>query len=108
MEINYQRELLRIYDTDAFEKKFRELPTHRTWFTIPIELQVSKLYTNVDYRHGKCDDRATLRLLLDTGACNSYSLYESLDERIKIPSSTINTIIGTGLSGKVIVEMGGW
>lgn len=106
VEINYRRKLLRIYKPDAFKEKFRELPEHRKWYTMPILLQNNKSYLNAGYQHKSGDEFVTLRLLLDTGASNSFSLYNSKDERIKVPEVTINSIIGTGLSGKVVGEVG--
>lgn len=106
VEINYRRKLLKIYEPDAFKKKFRELPKHRKWHALPILVEKNKSYLEVGYKHKKGDKFIPLRLLLDTGASNSFSLYESKDECIKVPDNTINSIIGTGLSGKVIGELG--
>lgn len=106
VEINYRRKLLRIYEPDAFKEKFRKLPKHRKWHTLPILVQNNKSYLTAEYQHKPGDDFVSLRLLLDTGASNSFSLYDSKDERIKVPEVTINSIIGTGLSGKVTGELG--
>lgn len=106
VEINYRRKLLRIYESDAFNEKFRKLPEHRKWYALPILVQNNKSYLSTGYQHKTGDEFVPLRLLLDTGASNSFSLYESKDESIKVPEITINSVIGTGLSGKVIGEMG--
>lgn len=106
VEINYSRKLLRIYEPDAFQEKFRELPEHRKWHELPLTVQNDKSYIEVGYKHKEGDPFTPLRLLLDTGASNSFSLYESKDESIKVPEANVNSIIGTGLSGKVIGELG--
>ncbi|MBD3615202.1 MAG: aspartyl protease family protein [Gracilimonas sp.] len=106
VEINYSRKLLRIYEPNNFKEKFKELPEHRKWYELPMSVQDNKSYLNVGYKHKNGDEFIPLRLLLDTGASNSFSLYESMDESIKVPDVTINSIIGTGLSGKVTGELG--
>lgn len=106
VEINYRRKLLRIYEPDTFSQKFIELPQHRKWHALPISLENDKAYLNVDYKHKTGDEFIPLKLLLDTGASNSFSLFETNDENITIPFVTINSIIGTGLSGKVVGEVG--
>ncbi|MCH2451144.1 MAG: aspartyl protease family protein [Gracilimonas sp.] len=106
VEVNYRRKLLRIYEPNAFQEKFRELSEHRKWDALPLTVQNNKSYLEVGYKHKNGDPFTPLRLLLDTGASNSFSLYESKDENIKVPDVTINSIIGTGLSGKVTGKIG--
>ena len=106
VEINYSRKLLRIYEPNAFQEKFRELPEHRKWYELPLTVQNDKSYIEVGYKHKEGGAFTPLRLLLDTGASNSFSLYESKDESIKVPEASVNSIIGTGLSGKVIGKLG--
>lgn len=106
VEINYSRKLLRIYEPSAFQEKFRKLPQHRKWHQLPLTVQNDKSYLEVGYKHKEGDPFIPLRLLVDTGASNSFSLYESKDENIKVPEVNVNSIIGTGLSGKVIGKLG--
>lgn len=106
VEINYQRKLLRIYEPSAFTEKFIELPEHRKWYALPLLVQKNKPYLTVGYKHNKGGEFIPYRLLLDTGASNSFSLYESMDDDIKIPKASIKTILGTGLSGKIVGEVG--
>lgn len=106
VEVNYFQKIIRIYEPDAFEKKFRKLPKHRKWQALPISVQNNKAYLETGYKHANGDEYVPLQLLLDTGASNSFSLYESKSEQIKIPIVAINSVIGTGLSGKVIGKVG--
>ncbi|MFD2533128.1 aspartyl protease family protein [Gracilimonas halophila] len=51
VEINYSRKLLRIYEPNAFQEKFRELPEHRKWYELPLTVQNDKSYIEVGYKH---------------------------------------------------------
>ncbi|MDR9419425.1 aspartyl protease family protein [Gracilimonas sp.] len=106
VEINYSRELLRIYDTKEFENKFKKLPKNWRWHKLPISVEDKKPHLNIHYKHSQSSDYKSLKFLVDSGASNSFSLYEMTDENIKVPSKTVNSIIGTGLSGLLIGEIG--
>jgi len=106
VEVHYRRKQLRIYEPEPFRDKFEDLPKHRKWYSLPISVEEKKSYLLTDYQHKDGDPYTSLLLLLDTGASNSFSLYESKDESIKIPERTINAVIGTGLSGRITGELG--
>lgn len=106
VEVHYRRKELRIYEPEPFRNKFEELPGHRKWYSFPITVEDKKSYIIADYKHSERDSYIPLLLLLDTGASNSFSLYESTDEDITVPANTISAIIGTGLSGRVTGELG--
>ena len=101
VEVNYLTKKLFLYDVDVFNAKFERLAKHRLWHRYPIILQDKKPYINVKLRHKKNAPLVALRLLIDSGSSNAFSLYEGTNDAIKIPKATINTLIGVGFSGNV-------
>ncbi|WP_020403232.1 aspartyl protease family protein [Gracilimonas tropica] len=106
VEINYLDKEIILYDPDSFEKKFKKLPRHRKWHKIPLFIEDKKPYVDVTFRHQPGADEIPLRLLIDTGSSNAFSLYDLTHEGITVPRSQISTLIGVGLSGKVSGHMG--
>jgi hypothetical protein len=101
VELNYRAKEIYIYDTDEFEEKFQKLPNHRKWFKYPIHIEEKKPYINLVYQHKKDSDPTEIRLLIDSGSSNAFSLYDLTHEAIDIPKNRIETLIGVGLSGRV-------
>lgn len=101
VEINYDNKEIFIYDLDAFEDKFRALPRHWSWYKYPIYIEDKKPYIDVEYKHKEGDPYTKLRLLIDSGSSNAFSLYDLTHPDIKIPNTNIKTLIGVGLSGNV-------
>ncbi len=101
VEVNYITKKLYLYDVDVFDAKFERLAKHRWWHKYPIILQDKKPYIHVKLKHKKGVAYENLRLLIDSGSSNAFSLYEGTDDAITIPKVNINTLIGVGLSGNV-------
>lgn len=101
VEVNYISNELDLYDPELFNRKFERLAKHRLWHRYPIILQDKKPYIYVKMKHQEEAPLKDLRLLIDSGSSNAFSLYEITDDEIKIPESNINTLIGVGLSGNV-------
>ncbi|SMO75350.1 retropepsin-like aspartic protease [Gracilimonas mengyeensis] len=106
VEINYKRKHIYLYKPEEFEEKFEKLPRHRKWHEVSLFLDERKSYVNVDYHSPVTDSTVPLRLLVDTGSSNAFSLYELAHPAIKVPENTIDTFLGTGLSGDVTGELG--
>lgn len=106
VEINYLEKELLLYDPDAFESKFRKLPKHRKWFKFPISVVDRKPYLNVEYKHKPGAPYIPVRLLIDSGSSNSFSLYSMTHEKIQTPKANLQTLLGMGLSGKVHGKLG--
>lgn len=106
VEVNYKSREVYVYDLEAFEEKFRLLPNHSKWFKYPLIIQDKKPYIEVQMQHTERESFSKLRLLIDSGASNAFSLYEKSDESIRIPQSNMETLIGVGLSGNVNGRLG--
>lgn len=101
VEIDYLAKVVRLYDTKAFAKKFRELPKHSKWHKIPIDIQDQKPYVIVGHKHKDGIGFTEIRLLIDSGSSNAFSLYDLTHPSIHIPKARLNSLIGVGLSGNV-------
>lgn len=101
VEINYLEKELILYDPEEFEEKFSELPKHRKWFKFPIIIEDRKPYIEVAFKQRPGVSYTPLRLLIDSGSSNAFSLYKVTHDKIVVPQSNINTLIGVGLSGNV-------
>lgn len=106
VEINYQQKVVHLYDPEAFREKFKKLPKHRLWNRYPLSIEDRKPYIDVNFQHKKGAPFHPLKLLIDSGSSNAFSFYRMTDENIKVPDSTITTLIGIGLSGFVNGELG--
>ncbi|MEQ8523319.1 aspartyl protease family protein [Gracilimonas sp.] len=101
VEIDYQNKKLVLYDPVEFEEKFEELPKHRKWFKLPIHIEQKKPYIELDFKHNPGVSYTQIRLLIDSGSSNAFSLYTMTHDSIVVPQSNISTLIGVGLSGNV-------
>jgi hypothetical protein len=106
VEINYINKQIILYDTEEFKNKFDRLPRNRKWAKIPIFIDDKKPYVEVDFKHKGGESYIPLRLLIDSGSSNAFSLYKMTHEEITVPKLRINTLIGVGLSGKVNGQLG--
>ena len=101
VEINYLSKELILYDPEEFEEKFRKLPKHRKWHKFPITIEERKPYIDVAFKQRPGVPYIPLRLLIDSGSSNAFSLYKVTHDEIIVPESNISTLIGVGLSGNV-------
>lgn len=106
VEINYISKEISLWHPGAFEEKFERLPQHRKWHEIPLQIDEKKPYVDVSFKHQPGAPVVQLRLLIDTGSSNAFSLYDLTHNEIEVPRSRINSLIGVGLSGKVNGYMG--
>lgn len=106
VEVDYGKKVLFLYDPHHFEKKFRKLARHRKWHKFPITFINRKPYLDVQFRNSPADTLSSLKLLIDSGASNAFSFYETSKDEIRIPETTIPTLLGVGLSGVVPGVMG--
>lgn len=101
VEVNYRNKEIFIYDLHEFEEKFKKLPEHRKWYKYPIHLEEKKPYIDMTYQHKESTRPVDLRLLIDSGSSNAFSLYDMTHQAISIPENRMETLIGIGLSGQV-------
>lgn len=101
VEIDYIAKRLILYKPEEFEEKFKKLPAHRWWHKYPITIEERKPYIDVGFKHRPGIPYTQLRLLIDSGSSNAFSLYKITHDDIIVPESHIKTLIGVGLSGNV-------
>jgi hypothetical protein len=101
VEVNYRTKEILLYHPDSFVQKFKDLPKHRKWHKIPISIEEKKAYVEVSFKHMPGSKAVPLKLIIDSGSSNAFSLYHLSHDEIMIPESRIETLIGVGLSGKV-------
>jgi hypothetical protein len=98
VKIDYDKKIMTLILPDKFHprKKFQELPmlVEDTKPFILTSLNISP--TNA----------MTAKLLMDTGASHGLMLEPSSDERIKVPLTTVSTVIGRGLGGVITGKTG--
>ncbi|MEM9984082.1 MAG: aspartyl protease family protein, partial [Bacteroidota bacterium] len=95
VEINYQREYIRLWDP------FR-MPKLRRWESVPMVLRRGKPYvdaTLVDHEGQEWEKK----WLIDTGASMAVSLFE---DDLSLPHPHIEAFLGKGLNGNVYGKLG--
>lgn len=98
IEVDYEKKTLTFYQPKRFRKK-------RRFQTIPITIEDTKPYltTTVTLSDGT---KLEAKLLVDSGASHGLMLEPSSDHRIKVPDSTVSSIIGRGLGGEILGKIG--
>lgn len=97
VEINYDQKYIRLTNPFHFKPK-----KNRRWRSFPIEIHRSKPYVQaklVDFR----GESVEANWLLDTGASMAVSLF---DDEMPIPTQSVETFLGQGLSGFVYGKLG--
>jgi hypothetical protein len=92
IKINYQRQVLTLYERDAF--------THYSdgFKPLPVEIYRNKPYLNTLLRM-RADSAAPVKLLLDTGAGLPLLLFSNTHPLLHPPANAIVSNIGMGLGG---------
>jgi hypothetical protein len=98
IEIDYEKKIL----TLMVPKRFRQSKKYQS---IPIKIEDTKPYitTSVVLADGT---QLTAKLLVDSGASHGLMLEPTSDPRIRVPDSTISSIIGRGLGGEITGKVG--
>ncbi|MBF9253611.1 aspartyl protease family protein [Pontibacter sp. 172403-2] len=99
VKVNYSSKTLTLYRPDVRLKKKRkaeEYPLH-------IENDKAYIYANVRQHNG---DTLQVKLVVDTGASHTLSLYLPTDERLELPPKTMEAFLGRGLSGDINGKIG--
>lgn len=97
VEINYDKEYIELHEPKYFKpkNKFTRLP-------LTIENTKPYIYANLVFDDGK---KIRMNLMVDTGASHPLLLDNNL-EGINLPSKTLSTVIGRGLGGDIMGELG--
>jgi len=97
INIDYDHNLLNIYDPHHFKPK--------KWETsMDISLESTKPYLTLKVRQRDQED--SVKLMVDSGASHALLLDVSSSEKIVMPDSVINTMLGQGLGGEIPGYMG--
>lgn len=99
VKVDYSNHVLTLYRPDTKLKKRRkaeEYPLH-------IEGTKAYVYGNVRQHNG---DTIRVKLVIDTGASHSLSLYLPSDERLTLPPKVMKAYLGRGLSGDLHGNIG--
>lgn len=99
VKVNYSSQVITLYRPDTYIKKKRkteEYPLH-------IEGHKAYIYANIKQHNA---DSLKVKLVLDTGASNTISLYLPSDKRITLPPKVMEAYLGRGLSGDINGKIG--
>ncbi len=104
VEIDYASKKLTLYDPKYYRAKKRNTMLKKSK-SIDIEVYRRKPYvqaTLTDENH----EALPLNLLIDSGASQAISLFQSTNENLVIPENSLYTFIGVGLSGELYGHIG--
>lgn len=97
VEINYDDEYIELHEPRYFRPKKR-------FMKLPLTIENTKPYIDVNLVFDDGEKKAT-DLMVDTGASHALLLDNDLED-ISIPSKTLSTVIGRGLGGDIMGELG--
>ncbi|MCJ8163644.1 aspartyl protease family protein [Pontibacter sp. E15-1] len=99
VKINYSNRMITLYppDTKVAKKKRAE--------EFPLYIEGTKAYVYGDVRQHN-GDTIKVKLVVDTGASNSLSLYLPTNDRLSIPPKAMKAYLGRGLSGDIHGQIG--
>lgn len=98
IEIDYDKKMLTLSSPKRFKR-------HRRFQSIPIKIEDTKPYvtTSIVLSDGT---QLTAKLLVDSGASHGLMLEPTSDSRIRVPDSTVSSVIGRGLGGVITGKVG--
>ncbi|WP_460879288.1 aspartyl protease family protein [Pontibacter rugosus] len=99
VKINYHNKTLTLYRPDYKIKKKRKSEE----YVISIEDTKPYLHGVIKQHNG---DSINVKLIVDTGASHSLSLYLPTDERLMLPPKVMEAYLGRGLSGDITGKIG--
>ncbi|PRY15602.1 aspartyl protease [Pontibacter ummariensis] len=99
VKINYSKELITLYRPDIYLKKKRKAEEY------PLHIEDSKPYIFAKIRQ-HTGDTLDVKLVIDTGASNSLSLYLPSDNRLSLPPKVVEAYLGRGLGGDIHGKIG--
>ncbi|MFD2244877.1 aspartyl protease family protein [Pontibacter ruber] len=99
VKINYSNKVLTLYRPDTVLKK----PKRGEEYPLTIENDKAYLQAQVRQYNG---DPLDVKLVIDTGASHSLSLYLPSDQRLALPPKVMEAYLGRGLSGDISGKIG--
>ena len=99
VKINYSSKVITLYTPDTQLKKKRKAEEY------PLYIEGTKpyVYGRVRQHNG---DTIRVKLVVDTGASHSLSLYLPTDNRLTLPPKVMSAFLGRGLSGDINGKIG--
>lgn len=97
-QIDYDKKQLTLYAHNKFRKPRKFKP-------VPIKIEDTKpyVYTTVKQADGT---EVEVKLLIDSGASHGLMLDVQTDERLIVPERNVESILGRGLGGVIIGQIG--
>ncbi|MEJ8802385.1 aspartyl protease family protein [Pontibacter sp. H249] len=99
VKINYATKILTLYSPDTKLKKKRKAEE------FPLMIEGNKAYVQGKVRQQN-GDTLNVKLVLDTGASNTLSLYLPTNSKLTLPPKVLDTYIGRGLGGDIHGKIG--
>ncbi|WP_439882867.1 aspartyl protease family protein [Pontibacter sp. MBLB2868] len=99
VKINYSTKRLTLYRPDVVLRKKKKAEEYPLF----IEKNKAYIYANVNQANG---DTVKVKLVLDTGASHTVSLYLPTDNRLMLPPKVMEAYLGRGLSGDIHGKIG--
>jgi hypothetical protein len=99
VKINYSSRQLTLYRPDTHLKKKRKAEEY------PLHLEGTKAYVYGKVRQYN-GDTVKVKLVIDTGASHSISLYLPSNDRLTLPPKVMQAYLGRGLSGDINGKIG--
>jgi hypothetical protein len=105
VEINYATKELILYERSN-DKKISHLSNHKRWSVFPIDIDETKSFINIDYKHAESSTTQPVRLIIDTGSSGALSLFKQTSDKIIIPKEHLSGLLGVGLGGEIFGKTG--
>jgi hypothetical protein len=104
VEIDYKTRKLTLYDPEFYQRRRREKDVKKM-DVVNMEIVRRKpfIYAKVEDEFGNKQDS---KLLVDSGASHSLTLFTSGSNKIEVPDNSIYSYIGVGLSGDIYGYIG--
>lgn len=99
VKVNYSNQMITLYKPDTKIKINKKAEVHE----LHIEDCKAYLFANVRQYNG---DTLKVKLVVDTGASHSLSLYLPTNDRLKLPPKVMEAYLGRGLSGDINGKIG--
>ncbi|SFF89400.1 aspartyl protease family protein [Pontibacter chinhatensis] len=99
VKINYSTQTITLYKPDYKVRKKRKAEE----YALHIEDSKPYLYGSVRQHNG---DSLDVKLIVDTGASHSLSLYLPTNERLSLPPKVMEAYLGRGLGGDINGKIG--
>lgn len=99
VKINYSTKVLTLYRPDT------KVKVPKRGEVYPLLIENTKAYVEAGVRQHN-GDSIKVKLVIDTGASHSVSLYLPTDERLQLPPKVMEAYLGRGLSGDISGKVG--